>query len=233
MAQQTTVILTDDMDGGKAVETVSFGLDGKQYVIDLGTKNAKNLRKAVAAYIEAGRKVKTNGGTRSATKKPAPSAGPTWPLSALGRTRTASLSQPAAASPHRSRSSTWPRTTADPETGCQEAFANGHSAEAFCVTAAMCRPGRAVCASAAVPCWMYRIIPVVNAAGRVSIRNRAAWWLSGFPGQCRDPAGASTESGSFSGHPGSAHPVVSWLSPEPPRLSVHCYWTESNDRMRK
>ena len=75
MAQQTTVILTDDMDGGKAVETVSFGLDGKQYVIDLGTKNAKNLRKAVAAYIEAGRKVKTNGGTRSATKKPAPSAG--------------------------------------------------------------------------------------------------------------------------------------------------------------
>jgi hypothetical protein len=75
-AQQTTVILTDDMDGGKAVETVSFGLDGKQYVIDLGTKNAKNLRKAVAAYIEAGRKVKTNGGARSATKKAAQAAGP-------------------------------------------------------------------------------------------------------------------------------------------------------------
>ena len=57
MAQQTTVILTDDIDGGKAVETVSFGLDGKHYVIDLGAKNAKNLRKVVAAYIEAGRKV--------------------------------------------------------------------------------------------------------------------------------------------------------------------------------
>ena len=69
MAQQTTVILTDDIDGGKAVETVSFGLDGKQYEIDLGAKNAKNLRKAVAAYVEAGRKVR-NTGTRSATKKP-------------------------------------------------------------------------------------------------------------------------------------------------------------------
>ncbi len=76
MAQQTTVILTDDIDGGKAVETVSFGLDGKQYVIDLGAKNAKNLRKAVAAYIEAGRKVRTNSGTRSATKKAPQSTGP-------------------------------------------------------------------------------------------------------------------------------------------------------------
>ena len=73
MAQQTTVILTDDIDGGKAVETVSFGLDGTQYVIDLGAKNAKNLRKVVAAYIAAGRKVRTNSGTRNTTKKAAPS----------------------------------------------------------------------------------------------------------------------------------------------------------------
>ena len=75
MAQQTSVILTDDIDGGKAVETVSFGLDGKQYEIDLGAKNAKNLRKAVAAYIDAGRKVTTSR-TREATKKAAgPSGG--------------------------------------------------------------------------------------------------------------------------------------------------------------
>ena len=75
MAQQTTVILTDDIDGSKAVETVSFGLDGKQYMIDLGAKNAKNLRKVVAAYIEAGRKVTTNNGSRSTTRKVAQSAG--------------------------------------------------------------------------------------------------------------------------------------------------------------
>ena len=76
MAQQTTVILTDDIDGGKAVETISFGLDGKQYEIDLGTKNAKNLRKAVAAYIEAGRKVSTASPRRGATKKVVPAEGP-------------------------------------------------------------------------------------------------------------------------------------------------------------
>ena len=28
MASVTTVALTDDLDGGKAVETVAFGLDG-------------------------------------------------------------------------------------------------------------------------------------------------------------------------------------------------------------
>jgi hypothetical protein len=71
MAQQRTVILTDDIDGGKAVETIEFGLDGRHYEIDLGVKNAKNLRKAVAAYIEAGRKVKIGNVTRSSTKVPA------------------------------------------------------------------------------------------------------------------------------------------------------------------
>jgi len=75
MAQQTTVVLTDDIDGGKAVETVHFGLDGKQYEIDLGVKNAKNLRKAVAAYIEAGHKVQTKAASRGATRKTADPAG--------------------------------------------------------------------------------------------------------------------------------------------------------------
>jgi hypothetical protein len=69
MAQQTTVIMTDDIDGGKAVETVSFGLDGQQYEIDLGAKNAKSLRRAVSAYIEAGRKVSSNTGARAGAKR--------------------------------------------------------------------------------------------------------------------------------------------------------------------
>lgn len=58
MAQQTTVTYHDDIDGGKAAETVSFGLDGAQYEIDLSAKNAKTLRKAVAEFVEASRKVK-------------------------------------------------------------------------------------------------------------------------------------------------------------------------------
>ena len=75
MAKETTVILTDDIDGGKAVETVSFGLDGQLYEIDLGAKNAKNLRKAIAAYIEAGRKVGSSTRTRSASRKPVTAPG--------------------------------------------------------------------------------------------------------------------------------------------------------------
>src|SRR5664280_777254 len=75
MAQQTTVTLTDDIDGSKAVESVRFGLDGKQYEIDLGSKNAKNLRKIVGTYIEAARKVRPTSGTRVVVKKPSPSDG--------------------------------------------------------------------------------------------------------------------------------------------------------------
>ena len=48
MAQKINVILVDDLDGSDAVETVSFGLDGSQYEIDLSKKNAEVLRKALA-----------------------------------------------------------------------------------------------------------------------------------------------------------------------------------------
>lgn len=58
MAQQMTVTYLDDLDGGKAAETVAFGLDGASYEMDLSAKNAKNLRKALAEFVEAARKVK-------------------------------------------------------------------------------------------------------------------------------------------------------------------------------
>jgi hypothetical protein len=56
MASRTIVELTDDIDGGKAAETVSFGLDGRSYEIDLSARNAKALRAAVDQYIAAGRR---------------------------------------------------------------------------------------------------------------------------------------------------------------------------------
>jgi hypothetical protein len=59
MAQKTIVQLTDDLDGAKAVETVTFGLDGRTYTIDLSTKNARALRKVLAPYVESGRRVRT------------------------------------------------------------------------------------------------------------------------------------------------------------------------------
>lgn len=57
MAQRTVVLLTDDLTGGDADETMTFGLDGKTYEIDLKDKNAEKLRKLLAPYVEAGRKV--------------------------------------------------------------------------------------------------------------------------------------------------------------------------------
>ncbi|MEU0092949.1 Lsr2 family protein, partial [Kribbella sp. NPDC006257] len=48
MAQRVQVVLEDDLDGGKADETVTFGLDGSTYEIDLSKKNAAKLRDALA-----------------------------------------------------------------------------------------------------------------------------------------------------------------------------------------
>ncbi|MEP6642773.1 MAG: Lsr2 family protein, partial [Gaiellales bacterium] len=62
MAQQVKVILVDDIDGGEAVETLSFSLDGTAYEIDLNETNADRFRAAVAAYVGAARK---SGRTRS------------------------------------------------------------------------------------------------------------------------------------------------------------------------
>ena len=58
MAQQTTVALIDDIDGAKAAETVSFGLDGSIYEIDLSKKNATALRKALGEFTASARKVR-------------------------------------------------------------------------------------------------------------------------------------------------------------------------------
>lgn len=57
MAQRVQVILEDDIDGGDASETVTFGLDGVTYEIDLNDKNAAALRDALAGYVGAGRRV--------------------------------------------------------------------------------------------------------------------------------------------------------------------------------
>jgi hypothetical protein len=56
MASRTIVELTDDLDGTKAAETVTFGLDGRVYEIDLSAKNAKALRGALKSYVGAARR---------------------------------------------------------------------------------------------------------------------------------------------------------------------------------
>jgi hypothetical protein len=56
MAQQVNIVLVDDIDGSAAEETVAFALDGKDYEIDLNTKNAQKLRDAMAPYVGHARK---------------------------------------------------------------------------------------------------------------------------------------------------------------------------------
>lgn len=51
MASRTVVELFDDLDGGRADETVSFALDGVDYEIDLSTANAAQLRSVLAEYV--------------------------------------------------------------------------------------------------------------------------------------------------------------------------------------
>ncbi|MFF5304887.1 Lsr2 family protein [Streptomyces sp. NPDC013161] len=64
MAQKTVVLLTDDISGGDADQTLIFGLDGKSFEIDLNDRNAEKLRKALRPYIEAGRKTGGRNSTR-------------------------------------------------------------------------------------------------------------------------------------------------------------------------
>ena len=56
MAQKVQVLLTDDLDGSDADETISFGFEGTQYEIDLNKKNAEAMRKAITKYTSAARR---------------------------------------------------------------------------------------------------------------------------------------------------------------------------------
>jgi len=69
MARKTTIELTDDLDGGKAAETITFGLDGQTYTIDLNARNAKALRKAFAPYVASGRHAKTGKPARGRSRR--------------------------------------------------------------------------------------------------------------------------------------------------------------------
>jgi hypothetical protein len=59
MAQKVTVQLVDDLDGtqSKDISTVTFGLDGASYEIDLTDANAENLRKALGEFPAHARRV--------------------------------------------------------------------------------------------------------------------------------------------------------------------------------
>jgi Lsr2 len=61
MAKKVQVTLVDDIDSSTAAETVSFGLDGAAYEIDLSKSNAKKLREALSVYVGSARRVSRSG----------------------------------------------------------------------------------------------------------------------------------------------------------------------------
>lgn len=56
MASRTIVELVDDLDGSEADETVSFGLDGRPYEIDLTAEHAERLRSVLGEWVEHARR---------------------------------------------------------------------------------------------------------------------------------------------------------------------------------
>ena len=66
MAQKVNIVLVDDLDGTEATETVTFGLDGSTYEIDLNDANAAALREALSGYVGHARK--STGGSRRTRK---------------------------------------------------------------------------------------------------------------------------------------------------------------------
>lgn len=73
MATETTTRLVDDIDGSKAVESLSFAVNGTMYEIDLSQANLKKFNTAVAPFVEHAREVRTP----RASKIPKPRRGPT------------------------------------------------------------------------------------------------------------------------------------------------------------
>ena len=69
MAQKTVITLTDDIDGSDAEETVTFGLDGAVYEIDLNNVHAEDLREVLAPFISVARR---QGGRSTARTAQAP-----------------------------------------------------------------------------------------------------------------------------------------------------------------
>ena len=67
MAQIREVRLVDDLDGEAADETVEFGIDGKNYEIDLSKENAGRLRDALADFVSAARRAGGRGASSAGT----------------------------------------------------------------------------------------------------------------------------------------------------------------------
>jgi hypothetical protein len=83
VSQKVQVLLVDDLDGSEATQTVTFGVDGTTFEIDLNDKHVTALRKSLTPYVEKARKVRgtqrrSNGRTTTHRDGPSPKDGRGW-----------------------------------------------------------------------------------------------------------------------------------------------------------
>jgi len=69
MAKSVVTTIIDDIDGSSEASTITFGLDGVAYSIDLGPKNEKKLRDALAPFVSHATRQRGGAVTRGATKR--------------------------------------------------------------------------------------------------------------------------------------------------------------------
>ena len=74
MARQTTVTVTDDLDGSANAKEVSFSLDGDTWTIDLSAKNRAAIEKALKPYIAKATQQPTQPSRRGRAGTPAKGA---------------------------------------------------------------------------------------------------------------------------------------------------------------
>ncbi len=55
MAQR--IVLSDDLDGSEATQTVNYTIDGQEYEIDLSEENVQRFHEALEPFVSASRQV--------------------------------------------------------------------------------------------------------------------------------------------------------------------------------
>lgn len=70
MAQKVLVQLVDDLDGSEADQSVTFGLDGVSFEIDLTDAHAEELRASIDKFVQSGRRL---GGRSTTVRRPSAS----------------------------------------------------------------------------------------------------------------------------------------------------------------
>ncbi len=73
MSRNVSVVITDDLDGSEGAETVSFGIDGVSYEIDLNEANRTKLATGLAPFMAAGRRASRTVGRRAVGRSASPS----------------------------------------------------------------------------------------------------------------------------------------------------------------